>query len=135
MYQLFSLMEEKLRKLSYATFSYDSSENEVVGKLNIIETRRVDYHNGLFIYVNINDRFSSKKIENFIKHIESITESAKNLQDKLHYEKLFYVESEYRVNNRLLSNVTSKNKETARELYKIMNLYKKGNLCSSVIVL
>ena len=127
MYQLSSLMEEKLRKLSYATFTYDSSENEVVGELHSVGTRRADYHNGLFIYVNINDRFS-KKIENFIKHIESITESAKNLQDKLHYEKLFSLESEYRVNNRLLSNVTSKNRETARELYKIMNLYKKGNL-------
>ena len=65
MYQLFSLMEEKLNKLSYATFSYDSSENEVVAELNIIETRRADYHNGLFIYVNINDGFSNK-IENFI---------------------------------------------------------------------
>ena len=127
MYQLSSLMEEKFKKLRYATFSYDSSENEVVGELHSVSIKIVKSPNELLIYIDINEKFS-KLIENFIKHIESIIISAKNLQDKLHYEKLFSVESEYRVNNRLLSNVTSKNRETARELKKIMNLYKKGNL-------
>ena len=127
MYQLSSLIEEKLNKLKYATFIYNSSENEVLAELHSIKSRTADYYDGLFIYIDTNIGFS-KKVENFIKHIQSITVSAKNLQDKFHSNRLFYKEYEYRVNNRLLSSVVSKNRETARELYKIMNLYKKGNL-------